>query len=208
MAYVYMHIRKDNNQPFYIGVGGLLSFDNYQRANSENWKGLSHRSDFWKNVVFKYGFKVEIVLNNCTKEDAFLEEQRLISLYGRKDIKTGILVNHTAGGEGRIHSSDELKKKCGAKNIGKVLTKEHKQKISLGNKGKKLTQEDKAKKSLAAKGKPKNYRNNTSKYVIDTLSGIKYDSCEQAAKFVGIKGPTLRAMLNGRNKNKTNLKYL
>ena len=44
MAYVYVHIRKDNNKPFYVGVGGLLSFDNYQRANSENWKGLSQRA--------------------------------------------------------------------------------------------------------------------------------------------------------------------
>lgn len=208
MAYVYVHIRKDNNQPFYIGVGGLLSFDNYQRATSKNWKGLLHRSKFWKNVVSKYGFEMKIVLDDCTKEEAFLEEKRLIALYGRQDLQTGILVNHTDGGDGRVGSSDEINKKCGEKNIGRVFTKEHREKISLGNKGKVLTQDDKIKKSLAARGKPKNYRIHNSKYVIDTITDIKYDSCEKAAKSIGLKASTLRAMLNGTNKNKTNLKYL
>ena len=71
MAYVYIHKRKDNNQPFYVGVGGLLSFDNYQRANANNWKGLRNRSEFWKNIVNKFGFIVEIVLDNCTKKRSF-----------------------------------------------------------------------------------------------------------------------------------------
>jgi hypothetical protein len=151
-----MHIRKDNNQPFYIGVGGLLSFDNYQRANANNWKGLSKRGDFWKKVVNKYGFTVEIVLDNCTKEEAFIEEHRLIALYGRKDIGTGILVNHTAGGEGRIDSSDEIKKKCGEKNIGKKWTPEQRNKIMEKRKNRLPdSPETKLKKSLSSKGKTK-----------------------------------------------------
>lgn len=208
MAYVYIHKRKDNNQPFYVGVGGLLSFDNYQRANASNWKGLRNRSDFWKNIVNKFGFVVEIVLDDCTKEEAFLEEARLIKLYGRIDIKTGILVNHTDGGDGRIGSSEHIKKKCGEKNIGKKLSKEHREKISKGNAGKKLSDELKNKISLGHKGKPKNYRNNTAKYVIDTSTNIIYDSCVKAAIAVGLRPGTLRAMLLGKNKNKTNLKYL
>lgn len=208
MAYVYVHKRKDNNQPFYIGVGGLLSFDNYQRANANNWKGLRNRSEFWKNIVNKFGFTVEIVLDNCTKKEAFLEEIRLIKLYGRQDISTGILVNHTDGGDGRIGSSEEIKKKCGEKNVGRKLSEEHREKISNGNKGKILSDELKNKISLSHKGKPKNYRNNTAKYVIDTLTGVKYDSCVKAANSIGLKPGTLRAMLLGRNKNKTNLKYL
>jgi hypothetical protein len=208
MAYVYVHIRKDNNQPFYIGVGGLLSFDNYQRANAVNWKGLRSRSEFWHNTSSKYGFIVDIVLDKCTKEEAFLEEQRLISLYGREDLQTGILVNHTNGGDGRVGSSKEINKKCGAKNIGRTLTQEHKDKISKGNKGKKLSEEDKVKKSLAAKGKNKNYRNNTSKYVINIVTGEKFDTCKKAAESINMKPCTLSAMLNNRNRNKTNFKYL
>lgn len=208
MAYVYIHKRKNDNQPFYVGVGGLLSFDNYQRANAYNWKGLKNRSEFWKNIVNKFGFTIEIVLDKCTREEAFLEESRLIHLYGRIDIETGILVNHTDGGEGRVNSSEEIKKKCGKKNIGKKLSKEHKEKISKGNKGKKLSDELKNKISLGHKGKPKNYRNNTAKYVIDTSTNIIYDSCVKAAIAIGLSPGTLRAMLLGRNKNKTNLKYL
>lgn len=111
MAYVYKHIIKDTNQPFYIGVGGLISFDNYQRANAKNWKGLRSRSDFWKNIVDKYGFTVEIVLDNCTKEEALNKEIELIKLYGRQDISTGILVNHTDGGEGNQNFSEENREK-------------------------------------------------------------------------------------------------
>lgn len=208
MAYVYLHKRKDNNEPFYVGVGGLLSFDNYQRANANNWKGLRNRSDFWKNIVNKFGFTVEIVLDNCTKQEAFLEEARLIKLYGRIDTNTGILVNHTDGGDGRINSSEEVKLKCGKKNIGRKLSKEHKDKISKGNKGKKLSEENKLKISLAHKGKPKNYRNNTAKYVIDASTNVIYDSCVKAAEAVKLRPSTLRAMLLGKNKNKTTLKYL
>ena len=208
MAYVYLHRRKDNDQPFYVGVGGLLSFDNYQRANANNWKGLRNRSDFWRNVVNKFGFTVEIVLDNCTKEEALLEEVRLIKLYGRQDIETGILVNHTDGGEGRVNSSKEVNRKCGEKNIGRKLSEEHKQKISNGNRGKRLSEENKLKISLGHKGKSKNYRNNTAKYVIDSTTGTIYDSCVKAAFAIGLRPCTLRAMLISRNRNKTTLKYM
>ena len=111
MAYVYKHIRKDNNQPFYIGVGGLLSFDNYKRALCNNWVGLRNRSQYWYNVVNKCGFEVEIVLDNCTVEKAFSKEIELISFYGRSDIHTGILVNHTSGGEGNHNLPKESRKR-------------------------------------------------------------------------------------------------
>lgn len=208
MAYVYKHIRKDNNQPFYIGVGGLISFDNYQRANGSNWKGLHNRSNFWKNVVDKYGFIVEIVLDNCTKKEAFNKEVELIKLYGRQDINTGILVNHTDGGDGRINSSDKIKKKCGIKNIGRKASEETKQKLSKVQRGKKLSKEHKEKIANAHRGKPKNYRNNTAKYVIDTSSGKIYESGAYLARLIGMKYATLRAMLSGTNPNKTNYKYL
>ena len=156
MTYVYLHRRKDNNQPFYIGVGGLLSFDNYKRANANNWKGLSGRSEFWKSIVSKYGFEVDIVLDNCTKEEALFEERSLISLYGRVDMKTGILVNHTNGGEGGVGYSPEVKKKCGEKNIGRTWTGEQRNKILEKRKTRLLDSiETRLKKSLASRDKPK-----------------------------------------------------
>lgn len=164
MAYVYLHRRKDNNEPFYVGVGGLLSFDNYQRANANNWKGLASRSKFWKSIASKFGFTVEIVLDNCTKQEAFSEEIRLIKLYGRQDIETGILVNHTDGGDGRVGSSEEMKKKCGEKNIGKKWTEERRLGIKkekpkrnnvAWNKGIPHTEKAKLNMSAAAKHKSK-----------------------------------------------------
>jgi hypothetical protein len=208
MAYVYLHRQKDNNEPFYVGVGGLLSFDNYQRANANNWKGLASRSKFWKSIVSKFGFTVEIVLDNCTKQEAFSEEIRLIKLYGRQDIETGILVNHTDGGDGRVNSSIEIKSNCGKKNIGRKLSEDHIQKISNSNKGKVSSDEKRLKISLFQKGKSKNYRSSTAKYVIDTETSVVYDSCVKAALAIGLNSATLRAMLNGKNKNRTNLKYI
>lgn len=171
MAYVYKHIRKDNNQPFYIGVGGLISFDNYQRALAKNWKGLRSRSEFWQNYVNLYGFTVEIALDNCTVEEAFSKEVELIKLYGRQDINTGILVNHTNGGDGGFGYSEETKKKCGIKNKGKKQSietiekrkislknkppdsKETRMKKSIGNKGKKKSEEHKINITLSTKGR-------------------------------------------------------
>lgn len=208
MDYVYIHNREDNNEPFYIGVGGLTCFDNYQRANANNWKGLKSRSKLWHNYVNLYGFNVKILLDNCSKEDALLKEVELISKYGRKDINTGILVNHTDGGEGRVNSSKEINKKCGSKNIGRTWTKEQRAKIAAKAKLRSPRSKETRKKiSLAHKGKPKNYRNNTAKYVINTITNQRFDTCKKAAESIGIKYGTLKAMLNGRNPNKTNLKY-
>jgi hypothetical protein len=46
------------------------------------------------------------------------------------------------------------------------------------------------------------------KKVIDTISGKKYISVKHAAKELGMNYQTLFAMVSGRNKNKTNIKYL
>jgi len=156
VAYVYKHIRKDNKQPFYIGVGGLRSFDNYQRANSSHWKGRRSRSKFWFNYADKFGVEVEIVLDNVTAKQALAKEIELIAFYGRQDINTGILVNHTAGGDGGKGFSKTTKKKCGAKNIGRKWTKSQRAKIAAKVKIRPpQSAETRRKMSLASKGKPK-----------------------------------------------------
>jgi hypothetical protein len=48
----------------------------------------------------------------------------------------------------------------------------------------------------------------SSKIVLDTASGIYYDSAKEAAYLYNIKSTTLRAMLTKQNKNKTNLIYV
>lgn len=47
-----------------------------------------------------------------------------------------------------------------------------------------------------------------SKVVLDTQTGIFYDSAKEAAKLLGINSNTLRCYLNNCYPNKTNLKYV
>jgi len=99
MAYLYRHIRLDTNRPFYIGIG---SDTDYKRANNP-WG----RSQYWNNIVNKTSYRVDIVLDDITWEEACEKEIEFISLYGRADIGNGILVNLTDGGEGVINRNKQ-----------------------------------------------------------------------------------------------------
>ena len=80
MAYVYRHIRKDTNQPFYIGVG--LTDDNYHRAGVK-----SKRNKYWKNIIKKTTYKVDIIFNDLSWEEACKKEIEFITLYKNYNIK-------------------------------------------------------------------------------------------------------------------------
>ena len=98
MAYVYRHIRLDKNEPCYIGIA---NDDNgiYKRAN-EIARG---RNPLHQNILDKTSILVEIILDDLSWEEACEKEKELISLYGRKDLGSGILCNLTDGGEGTIN---------------------------------------------------------------------------------------------------------
>jgi hypothetical protein len=100
MAYVYRHIRIDKNEPFYIGIG---KDDTYKRAYQSS---KTKRSDFWHNIASK-GYEVEILMDNLNWEQACEKEKEFISIYGRKDLGQGSLVNLTNGGDGAIEISKE-----------------------------------------------------------------------------------------------------
>jgi hypothetical protein len=100
MAYVYRHIRIDKNEPFYIGIG---KDNTYKRAFQSS---KTKRSDFWHNIASK-GYEVEILMDNLTWEQACEKEKEFISIYGRRDLGQGTLVNLTNGGDGVIELSKE-----------------------------------------------------------------------------------------------------
>jgi hypothetical protein len=136
MAYVYKHIRKDKNEPFYIGIG---SDSNYFRANR-----IDTRNDIWNKIKSKTDILVEIVFDNLTWEEACEKEKTLIKQYGRINNKTGILANMTDGGEGTF---------------GKLLSEQTRYLLGSGNRGKKRSEISKMKQSSNTKGvkKPKEH---------------------------------------------------
>jgi hypothetical protein len=93
MPHIYRHIRLDKNEPFYVGIG----LDDIPKRAYETKK---RRSQWWNNIVNKYGYSVDILFENVTIDFAKEKEREFISLYGRIDLGTGTLCNQTDGGDG------------------------------------------------------------------------------------------------------------
>lgn len=159
-CYVYGHLRTDKDEIFYIGVG---SSKNYGRAFLK--KG---RNKFWQNVVKKTTYKVIILKDNLTWEEACKEEVRQIKIYGRRNIKTGCLVNLTDGGEGtvgKIMSNKEKAFHCNTLSTHRKRTAEINRQLRLGKKLPKETLVKLQGRKLSNKSKNK-IRKATSKPVI------------------------------------------
>ena len=91
MAILYRHIRLDKNEPFYIGIGIDMkrAYEKYKSRNS-----------FWKSIINKTDYRVDILFDDLTWEEACEKEKEFIKLYGRRDLGTGTLINLTDGGDG------------------------------------------------------------------------------------------------------------
>ena len=143
MAVLYRHIRLDSNQPFYIGIGKTekRAYDKHKRNNH------------WNNIVQKHGYKVQIMLDDLSWEEACEKEREFIQLYGRKDLGKGGLVNLTDGGDGAFGAiiSEETKAKLSAALIGRTLSEDWKANVSKGLRGKPKSEEHKANMRKAAK---------------------------------------------------------
>lgn len=123
--------------------------------------------------------------------------------------------------------SEETRKKISESNAGKkrsdeyiekmkqrIVSEETKIKLSLANKGKKRSEEILEKLRAARKGtKPSEYCKiksvlATSKKVLDTETGIIYNSASELANILNVKRTTLTAKLSGQNKNTTQYVYV
>jgi len=209
---VYRHRRLDTNDVFYIGIG-----DN-KRAHNK-----SARSVYWKNIVKKHGYSVEILATDLSREDACELEILLIQEYGRKDLGLGKLINMTNGGDGNLNPSEEWKKAASERvkgennyffnrflygenngNYGNRWSDEKKKALSDKVKGKKHSEKTKIKWSESRTGG----LNSNAKIVLDTQTGIFYDTATDAAKTLDIPATKLHKYLNGQVKNKTYLIYV
>lgn len=108
--YVYLHRRKSDAVPFYVGKG------KGGRAYAKDG-----RNPHWIRTVKKHGYEVEFVETDLSEVDAFSLEMELIAHYGRSNLKQGPLVNMSDGGEGPTGwiPSEETKAKISAANTGR-----------------------------------------------------------------------------------------
>lgn len=98
--FLYRHIRLDNNEPFYIGIGTKKKWftdfkTEYRRAFEKTGRNI-----FWKRIINKTNYEVEILFESNDYEFIKNKEIELIQLYGKRWNNTGTLVNITDGGEG------------------------------------------------------------------------------------------------------------
>lgn len=220
--YIYRHIRPDKNEVFYIGKGCWFSKGHSNRAYDKK-----SRNKWWKRVVEKNGgnYEVEIIYECFTQEEVNKKEIEFIALYGKK-CNGGTLVNMTDGGDGSlgVKLSEEAKKKLSERwsgenhpNWGKRLSKETCMKKSESMKmsdknlrGKKLPDwwKDRIRKTKFGVNNPMyGKKSHLAKKVIDTSTGIIYDSIQEAAKSTPYQFQYISAMLNGVKRNKTTLKF-
>ena len=134
---VYIHRKPGGGDVFYVGIG-----------TPKRPYDLKRRNKFWKYVVNKHGYEIEVLHRGLSWESARDIEIQLIEEYGRRDLGKGTLVNLTDGGEGargRTESEYTKKKRIKALKeyysngndspmLGKHHSEESKRKMSDKNK--------------------------------------------------------------------------
>jgi hypothetical protein len=207
MAYLYRHIRLDKNEPFYIGIG---SDAQYKRANSNN-----NRTKYWKNIISKTEYRVDILIDNLTWKEACEKEKEFIAIYKRKG-DGGILCNLTLGGEGvyGLKHSEEAKQLMSIQRKGRVQSEEAINKrseklkgINNPNYGKQIPDYQKEIIASAQRGRTKSdlekeaIYSKTRKKVLDMTSNKIYDSIKDAAKAFNICETTMSRWTKNSKKN-------
>lgn len=193
MYCVYKHIRLDSDTVFYIGIGDIKR--PYSRKS---------RNTYWQNIVNKHGYRVEIVYDNLSWEEACSWEMYLIGIYGRYNKSNGPLVNMTDGGEGSLGCtpSIETRQKISAHYKGKKWDDERR--IAFKEKKKPVSDDTRFKMSVCRRG----HLHHNAKRVVNKSSGQVYLTARDAANSINMKYTTLLNMLRGLVNNKTEFEYI
>jgi hypothetical protein len=210
MAILYRHIRLDKNEPFYIGIGKTI-----KRAYSS-----INRNNYWHNIVGtdKKNYRIEILFEGISYEEAILKEKEFILLYGRKDLGKGSLVNVTDGGEGTLGRivSKELRKKLSTVNpkiwLGKKRPELAEMTIKM-NKERVWSKESRDKLSKSRSGSNHELYgkfgkdHHTSKSIICVNTGITYESIRSASQILNLNHGHIASVVRGVLKATGHKKY-
>lgn len=182
----------------YIGqsVDIKRRFRTYKALNSQVKTSVKLYRSFIKYGVESHLFEVvtECDINELNNKERYYQE-----LYDC--VKKGlncILTNSDNKRKEIQPISEKQRKQISNVHKGKVLSKETIDKIKIARAKQVITQEHKdniSKNSASAR------------LVLDTQTGVFYNSVLEASKYYSIKPNTLVCNLSGKNKNKTNLIY-
>ena len=190
---VYRHINKLTGEVFYIGIG-----KDEKRPYSK-----SGRNIFWKRVVQKYGYLVEIINRNLLLSEAQEIEKKLIAEYGRRNLRMGRLCNLTDGGEGVSNPNKKTRLRMREAKLGRRLSQSHKEKVRQHLIGRVVSEKTRQKIRESVLGG----KHPMARKLIDTKTGIVYDTVKEAAESFGIKRTTLTSWISGTANTKTTLMY-
>jgi hypothetical protein len=173
--YTYAYLREDGT-PYYIGKGSG------KRANRKSKKEVKQPKDKLRIIFLK---------TNLTEEESFKHEKYMISVFGRKDLGTGILRNKTDGGDGssgRIVTKEEIIRQS---KIGKDCVKN-----KIGIHG----CDDKFLKISRMKGSMKSKETCSRTFKVKDLNGniIKGKNVTEFCRKYGYNAGNFLQMLNGK----------
>lgn len=162
------------------------------------------------NSLNKHGYETHIfeIIEECEESELNIKErywQDYYNVIGKQGLNC--VLTKTTDRSGKM--SEETRQKLIKNNtkpwLGRKHSEESKLKMSKSHKGKKKSKEHRNNIIKSLKG---NTYSKLSKIVLDTQSGIYYDSINKASFALDINYNTLKAMLQNRFKNKTNLIFV
>lgn len=141
--YMYIHVREDTLEPFYVGKG----------CGSRAWNH-NNRNEYWTNTANKHGVITEIVFDSLTENEALQCEVDSIIEYLYIGYK---ICNLSSGGDTPTFNSDVRNKMSNAR-LGLKRTPEAIAKIAAAHTGMKRSPETCKRISESLKGKPRTNR--------------------------------------------------